>query len=378
MNNVKVHVEGVSLVNKGAELMLRSIVDGSKTISKHRVSTLFRVVDKESAKELGVERIPEIRTKGPIGHFLPKLPNTILKPLGYTSLSDRNLILDASGFFYSDQWGAEGIKHSLNFYKRWCNEETKLVLMPQAFGPFEDKAVAEITKQIIDLADLVFVRDRVSLDYVHKLVGKLDKIVLSPDFTNLLKARQVEFSKISNYTGKVAIIPNYRMVDKGVGRDSYYNALVSVIKELESSGQEFYFLIHDTDKDKDIVLELESIMGKKFDSFTDNDPLILKAYLGQSKFVIGSRFHGLISALSQGVPVISLGWSHKYHELLADYDIAENYIDFNNKDSVPALDRLLDPESFSEIKVKVETNAKIQKEKSILAWYKIKELASTL
>ena len=38
---------------------------------------------------------------------------------------------------------------------------------------------------------------------------------------------------------------------------------------------------------------------------------------------MGSRFHALVAALSQGIPVAALGWSHKYAELLGEFGLRE-------------------------------------------------------
>lgn len=52
-------------------------------------------------------------------------------------------------------------------------------------------------------------------------------------------------------------------------------------------------------------------------------PVQLKGVLGTARPVVGSRFHALVGALSQGVPVLAIGWSHKYDELLRQFDCPE-------------------------------------------------------
>ena len=53
----------------------------------------------------------------------------------------------------------------------------------------------------------------------------------------------------------------------------------------------------------------------------------MKGILGTSAAVVSSRYHALIGSLSQAIPSICVGWSHKYHELFNDYNFPEGIIE---------------------------------------------------
>lgn len=61
-----------------------------------------------------------------------------------------------------------------------------------------------------------------------------------------------------------------------------------------------------------------------------NNPRRLKRLIGTSYALIGPRFHAIVNSLSQGIPTMGMGWSHKYVHLFQDYaceDLLHNLAD---------------------------------------------------
>ncbi len=75
--------------------------------------------------------------------------------------------------------------------------------------------------------------------------------------------------------------------------------------------------------------------------------------------MIGSRFHALVGALCQGVPVIATSWSHKYEELLGEYGVPELLLKPSDGDDlvVGVLRSVLDDPSRSDIVKRLKSAA---------------------
>ena len=77
-------------------------------------------------------------------------------------------------------------------------------------------------------------------------------------------------------------------------------------------------LLHEPKEDKDLANELAQALDCPIIELEDARDI--KNCIKHSYVTITARFHGLVSALSTGTPAMAVGWSHKYKELLSDFD----------------------------------------------------------
>lgn len=59
----------------------------------------------------------------------------------------------------------------------------------------------------------------------------------------------------------------------------------------------------------------------------------LREHIGRCKYLVASRFHSMIAALEREVPVMLIGWSHKYKEVLDMFELGEYTADYSSMSS---------------------------------------------
>jgi colanic acid/amylovoran biosynthesis protein len=239
--------------------------------------------------------------------------------------------------------------------------------MPQAFGPFEGEGMKKYMTEVLQKADLVFPRDRVSYQYVSSLVDDPAKIKMAPDITLTYGGGSKE---LGNYC---CAIPNGRILDQGaeLWATEYEKLLNETIAKICSQTDlQVKVLIHDTGKiDSDLAQKLvENNDSDRVTIVAEEDALKLKKAIAQSQFVIGSRFHSLASALSSNVPSIALGWSHKYTMLFDNYGVAEYSFLAPDPKILERLDTLLNPGDRAAIRSKLQQANEQVKAESEKMW----------
>lgn len=368
-----VEIKGTQFINKGAELMLYAIIE--KMRSRYPDVRFAHVPSKNAPYEkysrLGIYSKASLMRKGiQLLRPLDFVPQKIRNMYGVVVDSDLDVVLDASGFAYSDQWGDAPSMVMAKSCKRLKKQGTKIVLLPQAFGPFTSKKIKDSIKIIADYADLIYARETVSYEHLVSITGGQQNIKVAPDFTNLITGILPDGYDISDK--EICIVPNYRMIDKtsaDVGK-AYLPFLKRCVNHLIESGQKPFLLIHEGKNDIMLAESINSNNENNIPIVYESDPLKVKGILGASKGTIGSRFHGLVGALSQGVPSLATGWSHKYEMLFKDYGFEDGLINvsLSQNELINKLNYLSNTEIREKMSKSLSERALIQKERAAEMW----------
>lgn len=378
-----IEIREAAFINKGAELMLRAIISKMRESlpeAKLVMEPNLKIAPYIKRAELGLYQKVWLQYYNiQWGYFGSVIPKKLRNLYGLVLDSEIDVILDASGFSYSDQWGPKSSCVTANAIKKWKKRGTKVILMPQAFGPFKDKKIRDAFKIVIEHADLIFARDRISLGYIEELSGKRGNIKIAPDFTNLIEGElPSDFDAKSN---RYCIIPNYRMIDKvqEQDRNKYLTFLMSCAKYLYRNNKKPYFLIHEGEEDLCLAERIAGEFKGEIKVIRETNPLLIKGIIGASEGVIGSRFHGLASSLAQGIPALCIGWSHKYQMLFEDYKFPEGILSLNSREEEiqAKIDLITSDIKKKEIMETIGVAAGIHKIEALRMWDEILTLIKT-
>ena len=320
-----IEVRNAGFINKGAELMLHAVIQQVR----NRIPSAKLVMAPGGRSDnrpyykrarLGSYQKASFSVGSiQMGGFVAAVPERLREMYGVVLDRDIDVVLDIAGYSYNDRSGNASLLELAKSSRRWKRRGTKTVLLPQAFGPFSSSKSQNLINEIANNFDLIYVRDEVSYALLTEVTGPLDKIKCAPDFTNLVAGQPPQ--NLLGGACKICLIPNYRMIDSTPASESaqYMVFMELVLKEILSQGIDPFFLVHEGADDLGICEALCSSVAR-VPIVVEDDPLKIKGIIGSCDGVIGSRYHGLVSALSQGVPALATGWTHKYQALFEDYN----------------------------------------------------------
>jgi len=258
-------------------------------------------------------------------------------------------VVDVSGYAYGDGWGWRHTDQLPTYYRALRRRGSRVILLPQTLGPFEDSRVRRIFLDVYAAADIVYARDDQSLEHARAVLPETFRLRRAPDIT----IRREEAAGLDWVEGKACVIPNRNMTTH-LGADvarGYVRFLERVLRMLRQLGAEPFVLIHDLGGgDERVAREAIAAVGG-VEIVKEDDPFRVKAIIGRSFLTVSSRYHGLVAALSQGVPSLATGWAHKYETLLEDYGVPEALLDPLASEEVltASLRRLFVPEKRAEV-----------------------------
>jgi polysaccharide pyruvyl transferase WcaK-like protein len=358
------------LTNKGGELMLRAAV--AELGADHRLAAEHWIGPYDLRARLGLHQklwFPRAgRLAGVPARAMPRRFRTMF---GLVTEREIDAVVDLAGFAYSDQFGRARAAAAARNARRWKGQGKRLILLPQAFGPFDDPGVREATRSLLAAADLVFIRDGVSDQHVRSLRVPGLNARRAPDFTVALRGKRPADGDMVRYA---CIVPNQKLLTHtapGIAA-SYLDFLTSAVDELRRQAIEPVILLHES-SDRELANCIQARTGP-LRVVDDPDPLVLKGVLATAHLVVGSRFHALVGALSEGVPAIAAGWSHKYGALFEEYGCEDLVVSPTQDRLRPMIRRLIDGPGRDDLVARLRQRAEEQRRQVAAMWETVRQM----
>jgi len=253
-------------------------------------------------------------------------------------------VIDVHGFAFGDAWGPMAA-HMAREWTRFCAARGKpFIFMPQSWGSFEKEGFAEPISAMLDESALFYARDTVSQAHLAKLPGKaVEDIPLAPDIAFRFEGAPREAgASLLNRMGVnpasnplIGVAPNMQVYKRTSGKgtgNSYVQVLAHLCDQCVKRLGARVVLIPNgmcppaegRMDDRFLCGLVRSTVKAPASCVTLRDfhyAEEARSIIGNCDLLVGSRFHALVFALSQGVPVMALSWSHKYRELLAPFGL---------------------------------------------------------
>ena len=381
-----IEIKGVEFENKGAHLMLVAIVQQLRLRWPNVQFALTQSVKAPYAQRLAVASFRKINLRKHlldlnfISYRLPIWVRSGLKHYGLVTEADIDMIIDASGFSYSDQWPSKvRIFHLQNELQRFNRHIKPYVFMPQAFGPFTTPVSRKRIARSFKYAAMICAREKQSLQHIEEITGSIASLFQFDDFTNLADGFVTDsFDREADWA---CIVPNKNMINprntSQVWLQRYESVLIGAIAHYRKRGLKPFFLNHEGAEDGELIAKINGVLGDPIPVIVEFDPLAVKGIIGASRAVLCSRYHGCISAMSQGIPCIGTSWSHKYDLLYQQYQADGLLLKPNITDAElrAVIDLSLQPDSIEALRIREQ--AVVLKDKSAAMWRKFQSVTDS-
>ncbi len=249
------------------------------------------------------------------------VPRAICEGRGFVRRKAAGALLDVSGYAFGDPHPWQRARLFANLARDYRRRGCPVVMLPQMLGPFRSARAAEEFRRILDSVDLVFARDRESLEMAGAVAPGDGRIRLAPEIT-IFSDELWPAPEDGRCQPFICIVPNVRMLDRGgaAWKEAYLPLLAAAGRRARQKGLEVSILLHDgSPAERHLAKRIRDLAGEQWAVIDDADPVSLKGIIASARFLVGSRYHAIVAALSSGVPAVTLGWAHKYDRLLEDF-----------------------------------------------------------
>ncbi len=334
--------------NRGAEAMLLSVAE--QTFKKYPGAQIH-ILSYSPAEDLEWinthTRLPRaqvsVHSSTPLQLVLNWFPLALLlkvfpffkKPISkdhyqsFRSLCHLDGVVDLAGVSFMDS-RLKFLPFNILTIWPWTLHKVPVFKLAQALGPFTNWLNHFFAKNILEATSLTVTRGSKTAENLLALQLAAPTLQ-APDtaFTLTFKPKHLGFETRQN---RVLLMPSSLMHKK---HPAYLELLTQTAKLLRARGIAVDLMAHSwktgTEKlrnnDWPLCLKIHQDLGAPADMRMfgpELDAVDLKEIVSDYAVSVTSRFHGMVAALDTQTPVWVIGWSHKYQEILKEFDL-ENH-----------------------------------------------------
>lgn len=269
--------------------------------------------------------------------------------------------VDISGFAYGDAWGPGPARSVGPAVARARELGAPVVFLPQAWGGFQRAETADAVMELLgDERTLLFARDERSESHLVAAGIRADRVSTRSDIVFAFDEGTAEDGEAhlramgcpSGDGPVVGIAPNMRVYERtpGAGEDNVHvRALAHLAAHcVDRLGAHVVLLpsecapVDRGDDDRRLCSMVSALSGRPGRCHTSAawvSAATARAAIGRCDYVVASRFHALVFALSQSVPCTAVGWSHKYAELMTSFGAIADHVGSDDLDGPDLIER---------------------------------------
>ncbi|MEW8507328.1 MAG: polysaccharide pyruvyl transferase family protein [Candidatus Thiodiazotropha sp.] len=295
---------------------------------------------------------------------------TRLTPESVRSLDGSDVLIDLAGVSFID--GREKfLPYNVLTLVPALLFNTPVLKFSQACGPFSNSLNRFLARHTLSRIDQIFARGDTTHQHLHALSLKTCYEEPVADVAFLHQARDMisdenrqQLDALSNRLKEesrelIGICPSSVLAAMSARKDATYESRIATLcSQLLAQG--YAILLYPNATREGEMAKLRNndlpVINKIVNQLTANshkpEPVYhvdfdvntpgIKQLMGYCRLVMVSRFHAMIAALASGQPVIVLGWSHKYQEVMDFFQLGDLVFDFSRLNSTHMFDTIRD------------------------------------
>lgn len=358
MSGYRLTIVGSAIAgNKGASAMLESAV---QTLTERLGDVEFTLLSMYPDEDAAQNRFPNLevvpanpRQLGVTINVLA-LAYRLLPPFrglmrrrsrSVRALAESQLLLDQGGITFTD--GREKfLLYNVASILPAINMKTPVFKCAQAIGPFENPINRRVARLFLPKIRTIVTRGSATLGFAKGL--GLTNLVAGADYAFALELSGSERAELAGWfdfgffdeATVVGVAPSAvlrRKVDAQGG--DYVAEVAEFIGALLRDGKRVLLIPHsarmNTEKthnnDLPLCREIHARLASTEGVVAIDDELTpqqLRYLIGECDLFVASRFHAMVSSLAMAVPTLVVGWSHKYREVLAMFELESLAFDY--------------------------------------------------